>query len=151
MVFLTLMIILPPLFRMMFPKQIEDKNNKTLNRIEILSCERTISNSNYSTSVKVTYKNSQIEQNVITYMKIDDSIKSGASRGDLSPEEESSYFSKLNDIDIVNNESSVIVTLNKKSLENNSNDRNLSNYLQTIDKQEAFYSELGYSCSVDVK
>ena len=151
MAFLIIMIILPPLFRAVFPKTEKYDNQQNLDKTEVLTCERVISNSDYSTSVSVRYKNGEAIENTITYFKVDDSIKANATEGKITPEEESSYFSKLNDINIVTENDKVVVVVNKTSLENNANDNTLPKYLQPLSDQEQFYSELGYNCSIDTK
>ena len=150
MVFLSLMIILPPLFRVLFPND-DYSQKKQIDQVKTLSCDRVISNSNYSTHVEVIYRNEGLEQNQITYTKIDDSSKAGATTGTLIPEEESSYLSKLNNINVTSDENTYVIILNKKSLEDNPNDQTLPKYLQSLSKQEQFYSELGYTCSVNTK
>lgn len=151
MVFLSMLIILPPLFRLLFPKITVENKKENLDKLEILTCDRTISNSDYSTHVEVIYQNNEIEQNQITYTKIDEATKATANTGTITPEEESSYLSKLNNIDVKSDENTYVITLNKKSLEDNPNDQNLINYIQPLSEQEKFYSELGYSCSTSTK
>jgi len=145
MAFLIIMIVLPPLFRVLFPKTVESNEPKK----QILSCERVISNSSYSTYVEVTYINDQLEQSQTTYTKIDDDAKVNAKEGQLPPEEESQFFTGLNSISITNDDKSAVVILNKDSLGLNNNNETLAKYLQPLTQQEKFYSELGYNCSVN--
>lgn len=146
---LLLFIILPPLFRNLFPKEVvEDTTN--VNKIEILTCTITNNNEKYSVTSRIKYINNIIQNNTITYKPISDnnSINNTTGSNYISVTDQFNYFNTLQDVVITNNDDgSIIIKLDKSLLTSNQNNETLNNYLSKIDIEEEFFTSQGYTCS----
>ena len=150
MFFLLLIIIIPPVFRVMFPRVVEDNSsNEKKEREELLVCQKTFTNSNYYTVSRVKYINDIPVENKITYSLLNDNnivLGDVNNMSAIKPEDESSFFRGLNNVDIISNGTDVSVSINQSLIDSNPNNLELINYLQDITNQKEFYTNAGYSC-----
>ena len=93
---LSLLIILPPLFRLFFPKIDETKIKKN-DKITLLTCTRNYAEEQITETVEVRYINSKVNQTKITYstMAIAEYSMINGVESDILPSIELSYFQSL--------------------------------------------------------
>lgn len=133
---LVILIIIPPLFRITFPKSKENLANKTL------KCSLT-PNKDYSITYETTYKNSDVQTIKITYAF--NYINGGEDTSSpIYPQ--ILHFSSLkgSTYKYINND--IIITLDQKVYKNNKDDQILKNMYNTYEKVQKYYKKLGYTC-----
>ena len=149
-IFLSLtFIITPPTLRKLMPKIDITKPSK-LENTKILSCSAINIQEKYKIVSRTKYVSDETIQNIITYTKIEDSKleseKQNNTLTNISPSEEVNKFSRIRGILIDNKNSSTIVTIYDYVAKKNTNNPSFIKYFQAKDKQQAFYTGMGYTC-----
>ncbi len=146
-VILSLLIILPPVFRAFFPKQKtvigEDQGN-----ITTINCTKDYHTEKISETVEVRYIDSKIKYTKITY-KPSTNTNQTAEEEDLTPSKELAYFKTLKDIDIKENEGTTTVTITNKTIKGNKEEKDLQkNYFneQKIE-QKLYFANRNFNCT----
>lgn len=134
---LGILIILPPLFRVLFPKEKDYIRNRTL------TC--TLRIEHYQVTSKTIYKDSKVDHVQIKY-------------SDLSFPKENLHVSKLaNQVNYfcglqkssfyyVNGD--VVITLDQKAYQANSHDKTIKNMYKSYASLKKYYEKLGYDCKL---
>ena len=99
-------------------------------------------------SSSVKYRNDLIEENTITYEKIEKVPDDVSLNTSITVEEEYNMFKSLNNIDISTEEKVTIVKIDQDLIDNNSEHSNLLNYYQSLENQKLYYEEMEYTCNV---
>lgn len=149
---LAIFIILPPVFRNMFPKKEVPKNNNIKVRKVLLTCTKTMPTEGYEITSKVKYLNGKPDRNTIIYSK--NTITQEPNQTPPTPEipvktvaEELKFFSELQNIEVTEGDTTTTVVLNKDTISSNSNNLDLTNYFLPLGAQQKLYQEQGYECS----
>ncbi|MDD6879483.1 MAG: hypothetical protein PUD59_04580 [bacterium] len=141
-VFLIIMIFVPPLFRIIIPKE-ENNSSKNVYTFKIMDCNTVKSNNNNMLNIlyQTIYRNDAIYSLKITYQNVNDS-----SLNDFNSE--MLEFQQLKDIPIAQyNSSENSIFFNVASLDDSSKEV-LSNYINDIDTQKNLYESKGFSCKI---
>lgn len=149
-IFLSLtFIITPPTLRKLMPKIDITKPSK-LENTKILSCTAINIQEKYKIVSRTKYVSNETIQNIITYTKIEDNkleIETQKNtQTSISPSEEINKFRRIRGVSIDNKNSSTIVTIYDYVAKKNTNNPSFIKYFQTKDKQQAFYTGMGYTC-----
>lgn len=163
--FLAIFIILPPVFRVMIPKEVKKKNVN--NDSIILICDKEITEEGYAINSRIRYVGVKPQKNTITINKIVVSEQDGTDNlqpndqnipnntlpnttPDVSDNEKGivasqlEFFKSISGIEITEREDSTTILIKSSIAKNNSD---LLHYLQPIKKQQAYYENEGYMCS----
>lgn len=149
---LLVFIVLPPVFRAVFPKTISNEINQTTEKIDVLYCKIDDLEEGYNISIHVRYLNGKIKKNTITYTPITASDGNNYSSKDMTNfitvSKQFELFNSIDDIDINNNsDGSVVVTINEDSI-NSSDNNEITDYFMNLEKQKQFFVNQGYQCNV---
>ena len=144
-IFLVIMIILPPTFRVLFPRS-ESENKNTTNSGRKINTTLTCSTETadfYSVKYKITYKNSTVTKIVATFT-------------DTKNDRENSLYSatttqinflcglKSSTYKYVNND--LIITLTKDTYNSNKDNDTIKKMYQDYDAAKRYYKKIGYTC-----
>lgn len=144
--FLLLLIILPPIFRTYIPKKkIEDSNQI---KLEVLKCYKYFKQELYKVSTSTKYKNNEIDTNTITYEKLEQIPVDVADNTSITVNQEYTMLSSLQNVNITTNDNITIVKIDKNLINSNPANPNLLSYFQTLDNQQFYYESMGYTCNV---
>lgn len=146
-IFLSIFIVVPPLFRKLYP--VEEEVEEVIESSHILSCERISVNDNYKVTYKVTYNNETPLKNVITYEPYTPTADDVASAiPDVkSAEDEMFYFVDFDSIGVVVEESRSIITITDATIKAADEESGIENYFRTnSSEQQTFFEELGGIC-----
>ncbi len=145
---LLLLIILPPLFRVLFPKAtstlIEDLPANTT-----LTCTKDYPIEDTKETVKIEYKDNKIHKTTLTYTTLEkDDTDITNVDGDILPSIEISYFESLNDINIKKEEKKTTITLTKDSIKKNQEDIDLEENYFNNNKiaQKIYFINRSFTC-----
>ncbi len=147
---LALLIILPPLFRVLFPKteEVKAKNN---NRITLLTCTRNYAEEQTTTTVEVRYINSKINQTKITFSPMSESQYSviGIQENDFLPSLELSYLQSIPGIIIEQANNKTIITINQNTINQNTSNQDLKeNYFNDkLINQKIYFTNRYFECN----
>ena len=150
MMFLLMFIVLPPIFRSLFPNE-ENITNNDVSKITIVICNNTYSSELYRVNSRTKYTGDGDIQNTITYQKIESSEQAveGTTQSTATIANELSYFRSIPNLDIIDSGDSIVVKINQKEITNNPNEEKLKNHLNNTPKlQKVFYENLGYRCNI---
>lgn len=146
-VFLSVFIVVPPLFRMMYPAEVEEP----MDTAHILTCTRVSIKNNYLVTNKVTYNNDSPTKNVITfdpYVPTDDDM-ANADANELAASDELAIFSNNGNITVAEEAGKFTLTLTPEVIAAAGDAVDVSNYfLPTSSEQQAYLAGIGYSCSI---
>lgn len=149
-IILSLLIILPPLFRVLFPKVEKAKPTNT-DQITLLTCTRNYAEEQTTESVEVRYINSKVNQTKITYIATPSTEYSviNTIENDLLPSIELSYFQSLEGIIIEQTENQTIVTINQDIIDRNPSNQDLKeNYFNDkLINQKIYFTNRYFECS----
>ena len=141
--FLLLFIVLPPLFRVLFPEE-ETSGEEKKKLIMNLSCERTEDFVEYKikTTVNTNYIEGEINDSVFTYEVIssDDFFADGVEI------EEYEALKKVSNVDFEEKDNKYILTINYGKFDY-SNEPLLQEHRMMISSQLAKYTEDHFECS----
>ena len=151
MIFLLMFIVLPPLFRSLFPVEeiVEEvRNDYKLTCIKISASEklRIVS--------KISYIDNVAMSNEVVYMPYaasnDEAIINDVDENILTAAEELALFRKIEGILITDENLSTKVLIEKDIIDNNSDNLEFVNFLlPTVDEQQEYYESQGYSCDIN--
>lgn len=146
---LSLLIILPPLFRLFFPK-IDETKIKNNNKITLLTCTRNYAEEQITETVEVRYINSKVNQTKITYstMAIAEYSMINGVESDILPSIELSYFQSLSGVAIEQKDSKTIVTINQDTIDRNPSNQDLKeNYFNDkLLSQKIYFTNRYFQC-----
>lgn len=147
--FLSSFIILPPVFRAYIPNDdIVVESPPVQDKIQVLKCNKYFKEELFKVSSSVKYRNDLIEENTITYEKIEKVPDDVSPNTSITVEEEYNMFKSLNNIDISTEEKVTIVKIDQDLIDNNSEHSNLLNYYQSLENQKLYYEDMEYTCNV---
>lgn len=151
MLFLAMFIALPPLFRVMYPKNEESseiENKKT----HILSCETISFAENIKIISKTLYEDDIAIRNTISYTlytptpeELAESVDAIAP--DMTAAQAITYFKTIEDINVNENSNQTSVVITREIIENNPDKVELTNYLLENDLQVSYFEGQGFVCS----
>lgn len=148
-VIFSLLIILPPLFRVLFPN-IEEAVASSRDRVTLLTCTKNYPLEHISVEVQVRYINTQIEQTRLVYKNnsISDSASSNIAEEVGPAKEELAYFSSIPGIKIENLDDRTIVIIDQSVVDANPDNVDLKNNYFNNQKttQRIYFTNLSYSC-----
>lgn len=146
---LSLLIILPPLFRLFFPK-IDETKIKNNDKITLLTCTRNYAEEQITETVEVRYINSKVNQTKITYstMAIAEYSMINGVESDILPSIELSYFQSLSGVAIEQKDSKTIVTINQNTIDRNPSNQDLKeNYFNDkLLSQKIYFTNRYFQC-----
>lgn len=146
---LSLLIILPPLFRLFFPK-IDETKIKNNDKITLLTCTRNYAEEQITETVEVRYINSKVNQTKITYstMAIAEYSMINGVESDILPSIELSYFQSLSGVAIEQKDSKTIVTINQDTIDRNPSNQDLKeNYFNDkLLSQKIYFTNRYFQC-----
>ena len=146
---LSLLIILPPLFRLFFPK-IDETKIKNNDKITLLTCTRNYAEEQITETVEVRYINSKVNQTKITYstMAIAEYSMINGVESDILPSIELSYFQSLSGVAIEQKDSKTIVTINQDTIDRNPSNQDLKeNYFNNkLLNQKIYFTNRYFRC-----
>lgn len=146
---LSLLIILPPLFRLFFPK-IDETKIKNNDKITLLTCTRNYAEEQITEIVEVRYINSKVNQTKITYstMAIAEYSMINGVESDILPSIELSYFQSLSGVAIEQKDSKTIVTINQDTIDRNPSNQDLKeNYFNDkLLSQKIYFTNRYFQC-----
>lgn len=146
---LSLLIILPPLFRLFFPK-IDETKIKNNDKITLLTCTRNYAEEQITETVEVRYINSKVNQTKITYstMAIAEYSMINGAESDILPSIELSYFQSLSGVAIEQKDSKTIVTINQDTIDRNPSNQDLKeNYFNDkLLSQKIYFTNRYFQC-----
>ncbi len=150
MIFLAMFIVLPPLFRIYFPKEeiVEEKDAV----LSTLSCERVSPTEALKITMKILYEDSVPVNNTITYISYaptpEEIVNDPGSMTDMTAQAEINYFKSIADIEITENVSQTIVIITDEDVSNNPEQIQLTNYLADSDVMTSNFEAQGYICTM---
>lgn len=148
-IFLAMFIVLPPLFRKMYPK--EEDVVEVVNKSHILTCERISVVNNYKISYKVTYNNGKPTKNVVLfdYYTPTEAEKTVADSNVMTAEEELNYFKGIEGVEVAQDGNRFSLTITSATIDNVDVNSGLNDYFKSSSsEQQMFFEEQGYSCSI---
>ena len=147
--FLSSFFIFAPVFRAYIPNDdIVVESPPVQDKIQVLKCNKYFKEELFKVSSSVKYRNDLIEENTITYEKIEKVPDDVSPNTSITVEEEYNMFKSLNNIDISTEEKVTIVKIDQDLIDNNSEHSNLLNYYQSLENQKLYYEEMEYTCNV---
>lgn len=138
-IFLIIMMFVPPIFRLLIPK--EETATVVSQTIAILSCNKTktIANRNVVMTTTNSYIDSNLQVLKLSYTKLDTLDKTDSFISD---------FETLKTLaNVKYNQSDNSIVFNFKSFDF-SKESGLSNYANDISAQKLYYESQGFVCSV---
>lgn len=171
-IFLLIFIILPPVFRVLIPKQ--DVSVTEVKETFILSCEKNSLEEGYKIMSKLIYEDNSPTKNTISYIKNNatgtennnleqgngnnsvveengtvDSNVSGGNDAILirTVTEEIEFFKAISGIKVNESESYTSVVITSNVVSSNNNNLELTNYFLSEDEQTLFFEERGFTCT----
>lgn len=145
---LLLLIILPPLFRVLFPKATSTLI-KDLPANTTLTCTKDYPIEDTKETVKIEYKDNKIHKTTLTYTTLEkDDTDITNVDSDILPSIEISYFESLNDINIKKEEKKTTITLTKDSIKKNQEDIDLEENYFNNNKiaQRIYFINRSFTC-----
>lgn len=146
-VFLAVFIVVPPLFRVMYPVEVEEP----MDTAHILTCTRVSIKNNYLVTNKVTYNNDSPTKNVVTfdpYVPTDDDM-ANADVNELAASDELAIFSNNGSITVAEEAGKFTLTLTPEVMATAGDAGDVSNYfLPSSSEQQTYLAGIGYSCSI---
>lgn len=148
--FLFLIIIAPPILRKTMPKTVIIPNTKNENAI-ILSCVGINAEEQYKINSRTKYIDEDIKQNIITYTKLTNEELANEIKVNpiisASANNEIVFFQTIKELNIDINQSTTVVSIQDYAANKNTSNFNFMYYFQEKEKQKAFYTSQGYSCT----
>lgn len=146
---LLLLIILPPLFRVLFPK-VEEIKTKNNNNIKLLTCTRNYAQEQTTATVEVRYINSKVNQTKITYSSMPATEYSviNTAENDILPSMELSYFQSIQGINISQSDDKTVIIINQDTINSNPDNQELKeNYFNDkLINQKIYFTNRYYEC-----
>lgn len=146
--FLSIFIILPPMFRAYLPK-VDD-----VVRVEIvkhtLYCEKISVAEKKKVTSKISYENDVAVLNVMTFMDYtptDNDKKTGSKDTAYSAKQEINYLKSFAGIDVRESSSQIVFEITQQTTLDNRDESNLTNYVGDTALATTFYESQGFTCS----
>ncbi len=141
---LILLIVLPPLFRKLFPDTYVPKV------ITTITCTRDYPNEKLIETVKIKYINAKINETKISYTPLNNKVTNATtSENELLPSKEIAYFKQIPGATIEEKQTETIITINQNTIDQNPNNTQLKeNYFndQTI-SQTLYFTNRYFECN----
>lgn len=151
MIFLLMFIVLPPLFRNLFPvEEIAEEVKKDY----MLTCIKVSTSENLRVVSKISYIDNVPMSNEIVYMPYaassDEAAINDVDENILTAAEELALFRKSEGVLIADEDLNVVVSINEEVINNNSENLELANFLlPAVLEQQEYYEGQGYSCTLN--
>lgn len=146
-VVLSLLIILPPIFRVFLPKQ-KTVIGYNQGNITTVTCTKDYSTEKISETVEIRYVNSKIKQTIITYKPLTNTTIV-TDEDNLTPSKELAYFKKLKNIKIEEKEDITTVTITDNVIKENKDKKDLQNNYFNNQKieQKLYFANRNFNCT----
>lgn len=153
MLFLLMFIVLPPLFRSLFPVEVVVEEVKQTKKDYMLTCIKNSTSENLRAMSKISYVNNLPVSNTIIYTSYvassEENVQKEDSESVLTIAEELALFRDVEGVLINDENNSVKVSITKEVIDSNSDNLEFANFLlQNVDKQKKYYEGQGYACIV---
>lgn len=154
-IFLSIFIIVPPISRVLFPKEVVDDKEEVVEESDaiVLNCQKKYENTKLSIISTSNYLEDTIIDNTITFNN-PSNITSTTVKEEEKKDFEN-YSSLLKVFDGIDEEYMIEDTLDTRIfidetlLEKYSNNKNITNQFQEIEKQQKYYESLGFTCEIN--
>lgn len=133
---LVILIILPPLLRMLLPRE-----ENIIGEQELLC---TLKTENYQIIYQTIYKNSKVDHIQIKYSALASS--NGVDLYSSSFANQINYFCDLKNSTYRYINSDIVITLNYNVYQLNSHDQTIKNMYQSYSSLKKYYEKIGYQC-----
>lgn len=154
---LLLFIVLPPIFRVLFPKvEVDTSIEKT---ITILNCSRDSSSDGYHINIKSKYIDNKIKSSEIAISPLDsvndDTVLNNNQNvvvdtdvvNYVTATEIVTFFSSLNNVETETNNDSMKFLIDSKLIENNPEQVDLELYFTDLKAEKEYFINQGYTCN----
>lgn len=154
---LLLFIVLPPVFRVLFPKVEIDTNNDKV--ITVLNCSRDSYSDGYHINIKSKYIDNKIKSSEIVISPLDvnngnivvddnqNIVNNTDTASYITASQMVTFFSSLNNIQIEYNDAGTKILIDSKLINNNSEQVELNSYFTDLDIEEKYFINQGYKCN----
>ena len=146
--FLSIFIILPPVFRQYFPKKeiVEEKEVVKSS----LSCEKVVVSENMKVITNISYEDDVAVKNVMTFIAYTPTAEDIASDGGTvykkTIKEEMLFLKGLEDVNVQENASQTIISFDRKVIDSNPTKIEIGNYLAEVMVATSYFEAEGYTC-----
>lgn len=149
---LAIFIILPPVFRKFYPKETKTIERK---KIDLLSCAKDMETEGYQITTTTRYEDDELTSARIVYTKGTTektneatTIPNNIVSEDNTLKKELEIFQAIPEIEIEQTNTKTTITLTKEIIEKNTDNLEISSYVQPIlSDQQTYYENQGYICS----
>ncbi len=152
MIILIILIALPPIFRVLFPK-VEEATPTQQDAIKIITCTRSYPTESIRETAEIRYINSKIDQTRITYepyaatREMEEPVINQEET--ILPSQELAYFQALPGIQIDQIDTRTLITINEELINQNSENTDLKqNYFNDDQiEQKLYFTNRYFECS----
>ena len=141
MAFLLMLIILPPYFRKIIPKQ--EKVDFHYDKLILLVCKKTDHSNGLEAVSRCKYRNGMFESNTITFTKIEVDSNNPSTN---SLTDEYNYLSSILKADT---QEETIFKIDSKTIKDASIKEKLEDYISSYESQKKIYENRGYKCTIN--
>lgn len=146
---LLLLIILPPFFRVFFPK-VEKTVPSDTDVIITLTCTREYVQEQLLESVQIRYINAKIDQTRITYSPLSIAAEKtiNTDSEELLPSTELTYFQTIQGAEISQLEDRTMITINQATIDQNPDNKELQENYFNNDRitQRIYFTNRNFKC-----
>ena len=170
MIFLLLLIVIPPVLRQFVSREEVVENTEKKVKLVLLTCNKTSDDGLYTINAKSKFNNGEPTTVTLTY-QLKNTVQEGldsteAPSGDENdsadatlPDENATQttvaiadpaltvFRGLVDAEVKEDASTFSVIMTKKTLDSNSEMKDLNNYFNVLSNQRKYYESLGFTCT----
>ena len=171
MIFLLLFIVIPPVLRQFVPREQVEENTEKKDKLVLLTCNKTSDDGLYTINAKSKFNNGEPTTVTIMYQlknsvqedlndSQEPSVEGEVPSADATlPEENATQttvaiadpaltvFRGLVDAEVKEDANSFSVIMTKKTLESNSEMKDLNNYFNVLSNQRKYYESLAFTCT----
>lgn len=149
--FLAVFIVVPPLFRSLYPK--EEENAVPEVKKQLLSCERIAFDEGYKVSNKILYEDAQAIKNTISYLVYTPtaeelSTKDDYALADMTVAEELAFFKETDVVEVNESGAQTVIILTPEIINNSDSKDLLTNYLFPLNAERAHLEAQGFTCTL---
>ena len=154
MIFLLMFIVLPPLFRSLFPEEEIVEEVKVTEKDYLLTCSKVSVAENIRIESNISYVEGLPISNHISYMPYaassDEDIQNDTSENVLMAAEELAIFRGIEGVLMTDSNGGIEVSIEKDVIDSHSDNFEFANFLlPTGDEQQEYYEGQGYSCEIN--
>lgn len=146
--FFSLLIILPPLFRLFLPNM-NSAVSKYQDTIMNITCTRDYPQEQLTETVIIRYINTKIDQTRITYEPIKNTNSNASVADDtLTPSQEIAYFTNIPGATIETKDNKTVIVINQNTIDQNKDNVDLKNNYFNNERitQKLYFTNRYFSC-----